>query len=66
MQVLVGGWSFQLLLPQSQSKERSSELLDVWEGSEPEQAKGCSLGAYSGWGLRLLSLEGVRGGGGGS
>lgn len=34
--------------PQSQSKEPSSELLDVWEGSEREQAEGCSLGVYSG------------------
>lgn len=34
--------------PQSQSKGPSSELLDVWEGSEPEQAEGCSLGVYSG------------------
>lgn len=37
-----------LTSPQYQSKEPSSELLDVWEGSERELAEGCSLGVYSG------------------
>lgn len=60
MQILVGGWSFQLLPPQSQSNEPSSELLDVWEGSE---STGAGIGLQSGSLLRvgIEAVEPARG-----